>query len=188
MRWMRWGRGVAAHHCSTCTAHASKEAAPGCWAATAACSRAFPVSTGPSWPAAATMRAGSPVRTASGLGGAAGARAAKTSAAIADAGLEESDVINPRTGVVAGSGGPSTSAMLAAHQVALDTGSTKRIGPFAVPKTMCSTISANLATSYKIKGLNWFTSVREKLDDPKYHLLSQLTSPRARDIIHRFMI
>ena len=72
-----------------------------------------------------------------------------------DAGLEESDVINPRTGVVAGSGGPSTSAMLAAHQVALDTGSTKRIGPFAVPKTMCSTISANLATSYKIKGLNY---------------------------------
>ncbi|WP_417729412.1 beta-ketoacyl-ACP synthase I [Roseovarius sp.] len=75
--------------------------------------------------------------------------------AIADAGLEEKDVINPRTGVVAGSGGPSTSAMLAAHQVALETGSTKRIGPFAVPKTMCSTISANLATSYKIKGINY---------------------------------
>lgn len=75
--------------------------------------------------------------------------------AIADAGLEESDVVNPRTGVVAGSGGPSTSAMLAAHQIALKTGSTKRIGPFAVPKTMCSTISANLATSYHIKGLNY---------------------------------
>ena len=75
--------------------------------------------------------------------------------AIADAGLEEDDIINPRTGLVAGSGGPSTSAMLAAHQVVLNTGATKRIGPFAVPKTMCSTISANLSTAYKIKGINY---------------------------------
>ncbi len=75
--------------------------------------------------------------------------------AIADAGLEESDVVNPRTGLVAGSGGPSTSAMLAAHQTVLKTGATKRIGPFAVPKTMCSTISANLSTAYKIKGINY---------------------------------
>ncbi|WP_306116930.1 MULTISPECIES: beta-ketoacyl-ACP synthase I [unclassified Roseovarius] len=75
--------------------------------------------------------------------------------AIADAGLEESDIVNPRTGLVAGSGGPSTSAMLAAHQTVLKTGATKRIGPFAVPKTMCSTISANLSTAYKIKGINY---------------------------------
>jgi 3-oxoacyl-[acyl-carrier-protein] synthase-1 len=75
--------------------------------------------------------------------------------AIADAGLEDSDVVNPRTGLVAGSGGPSTSAMLAAHQTVLKTGATKRIGPFAVPKTMCSTISANLATAYQIKGINY---------------------------------
>ena len=75
--------------------------------------------------------------------------------AIADAGLEEGDIVNPRTGLVAGSGGPSTSAMLAAHQVVLDTGATKRIGPFAVPKTMCSTISANLSTAYRIKGINY---------------------------------
>lgn len=75
--------------------------------------------------------------------------------AIADAGLEEADIVNPRTGLVAGSGGPSTSAMLAAHQVVLNTGATKRIGPFAVPKTMCSTISANLSTAYKIKGINY---------------------------------
>jgi 3-oxoacyl-[acyl-carrier-protein] synthase-1 len=75
--------------------------------------------------------------------------------AIADAGLEESDVVNPRTGLVAGSGGPSTSAMLAAHQTVLSTGATKRIGPFAVPKAMCSTISANLSTAYKIKGINY---------------------------------
>ncbi len=75
--------------------------------------------------------------------------------AIADAGLEEADIINPRTGLVAGSGGPSTSAMLAAHQTVLNTGATKRIGPFAVPKAMCSTISANLSTAYKIKGINY---------------------------------
>ncbi|MEO9575469.1 MAG: beta-ketoacyl-ACP synthase I [Tateyamaria sp.] len=77
------------------------------------------------------------------------------SQAIADAGLEEADIVNPRTGLVAGSGGPSTSAMLAAHQTVLKTGATKRIGPFAVPKCMSSTISANLATAYKIKGINY---------------------------------
>ena len=75
--------------------------------------------------------------------------------AIADAGLEEADISDPRIGLVAGSGGPSTSAMLAAHQVVLNTGATKRIGPFAVPKCMSSTISANLATAYKIKGINY---------------------------------
>ncbi|WP_084861106.1 beta-ketoacyl-ACP synthase II [Salibaculum halophilum] len=75
--------------------------------------------------------------------------------AIADAGLDEDDVVNPRTGLVAGSGGPSTSAMLAAHQTVLNSGSPKRIGPFAVPKCMSSTISANLSTAYRIKGLNY---------------------------------
>ncbi|MEJ6388112.1 beta-ketoacyl-ACP synthase II [Gymnodinialimonas ulvae] len=75
--------------------------------------------------------------------------------AIADAGLSEADVVNERTGLVAGSGGPSTSAMFAAHQTVLKTGATKRIGPFAVPKCMSSTISANLATAYKIKGINY---------------------------------
>src|SRR6056297_2746932 len=75
--------------------------------------------------------------------------------AIQDAGLEEGDIVNPRTGLVAGSGGPSTSAMLAAHQTVLEKGSPKRIGPFAVPKCMSSTISANLSTAYKIKGINY---------------------------------
>ncbi|MBL3701285.1 beta-ketoacyl-ACP synthase I [Sulfitobacter sp. BDSS02] len=75
--------------------------------------------------------------------------------AIADAGLEEGDVVNPRTGLIAGSGGPSTSAMLSAHQTVLKSGATKRIGPFAVPKCMSSTISANLSTAYKIKGINY---------------------------------
>ncbi len=77
------------------------------------------------------------------------------SQAIADAGLEEKDIVNPMTGVIAGSGGPSTSAMFAAHQTVLSTGATKRIGPFAVPKTMSSTVSANRATAYQIKGMNF---------------------------------
>ncbi|WP_170604577.1 beta-ketoacyl-ACP synthase I [Ruegeria arenilitoris] len=75
--------------------------------------------------------------------------------AIEDSGLSLEQVVNPRTGLVAGSGGPSTSAMLTAHQTVLKNGATKRIGPFAVPKCMCSTISANLATAFKIKGINY---------------------------------
>ena len=75
--------------------------------------------------------------------------------AIEDAGLDEATVSNIRTGLIAGSGGPSTSAMLAAHDVVKNTGATKRIGPFAVPKCMSSTISANLATQYQIKGINY---------------------------------
>ncbi|MFT7107036.1 MAG: 3-oxoacyl-[acyl-carrier-protein] synthase-1 [Yoonia sp.] len=75
--------------------------------------------------------------------------------AIADAGLREDQIVNPMTGLIAGSGGPSTSAILAAHEVVKSTGATKRIGPFAVPKAMSSTVSANLATAYKIKGINF---------------------------------
>ena len=86
--------------------------------------------------------------------GAAYAHIAMTQA-IADAGLTEDQIVNPMTGVIAGSGGPSTSAMFAAHQSVLATGATKRIGPFAVPKTMSSTVSANLATAFRIKGMNF---------------------------------
>ncbi len=75
--------------------------------------------------------------------------------AIADAGLTEAEVVDPMTGLIAGSGGPSTSAIFAAHQSVLETGATKRIGPFAVPKAMSSTISANLATAFQIKGMNF---------------------------------
>ena len=83
------------------------------------------------------------------------------SQAIADAGLSDDQVVNERTGLVAGSGGPSTSSMLTAPQTVLKTGATKRIGPFAVPKCMSSTISANLATALKIKGINYsITSAR----------------------------
>ncbi|MBR2575224.1 MAG: beta-ketoacyl-ACP synthase I [Loktanella sp.] len=75
--------------------------------------------------------------------------------AIADAGLTPDQIVNPMTGLIAGSGGPSTSAMFAAHNVVTETGATKRIGPFAVPKCMSSTISANLATAHQIKGMNF---------------------------------
>ncbi len=75
--------------------------------------------------------------------------------AIDDAGLTATEVSHPSTGLIAGSGGPSTSAMLSAHQTVLKSGAPKRIGPFAVPKCMSSTISANLSTAFKIKGINY---------------------------------
>lgn len=78
--------------------------------------------------------------------------------AIADAGLTEEQVSNVRTGVIAGSGGPSTSALVEAADATRESGSTKKVGPFAVPKTMSSTLSANLATAFKIKGVNYTIS------------------------------
>ena len=77
--------------------------------------------------------------------------------AIADAGLEESDVINERTGIIVGSGGPSTRAQVQAADVTREKGP-KRVGPFAVPKAMCSTTSATAATNFKIKGVNYTIS------------------------------
>jgi 3-oxoacyl-[acyl-carrier-protein] synthase-1 len=75
--------------------------------------------------------------------------------AIADAGLEPKDVSNPRTGLIAGSGGPSTRNMFAAHQTVIEKGSPKRMGPFMVTRCMSSTVSACLATPFRIKGLNY---------------------------------
>ncbi|MBB5221332.1 3-oxoacyl-[acyl-carrier-protein] synthase-1 [Amaricoccus macauensis] len=75
--------------------------------------------------------------------------------AIADSGLEESDVSNERTGLIAGSGGPSTRNMFEAHQTVIEKGSPKRMGPFMVTRCMSSTVSACLATPFKIKGLNY---------------------------------
>ena len=77
--------------------------------------------------------------------------------AIADAGLGESDISNEMTGLVMGSGGPSTSALVTAIDTAREKGP-KRIGPYAVPKAMCSTVSANLSTAFKIKGLSYSIS------------------------------
>ena len=67
--------------------------------------------------------------------------------AIRDAGLEQNEISNERTGIVMGSGGPSTSTIVAAADSTREKGSTKRIGPFAVPKEMSSTASATLATT-----------------------------------------
>jgi len=78
--------------------------------------------------------------------------------AIRDSGVEEKDISNPRTGIVMGSGGPSTSTIVEAADVTREKGSPKRIGPFAVPKAMSSTASATLATWFKIKGTNYSIS------------------------------
>ncbi|MEL6965741.1 MAG: beta-ketoacyl-ACP synthase I [Pseudomonadota bacterium] len=78
--------------------------------------------------------------------------------AIDDAGLETSDIVNPRTGIIMGSGGPSTKTIVEAAQKTVDTGSPKRIGPTAVPKAMSSTASAVLATQFEIKGVNYSIS------------------------------
>lgn len=75
--------------------------------------------------------------------------------AIADSGLEESDISNPRTGLVTGSGGPSTKNLHIAHQTVLEKGAPKRMGPFMVTRGMSSTNSACLATPFKIKGINY---------------------------------
>ena len=77
--------------------------------------------------------------------------------AIADAGLEENDIINPMTGLIMGSGGPSTRTLIEAADITRESGP-KRIGPFAVPKCMSSTNSATLATPFGIKGVNYSIS------------------------------
>lgn len=75
--------------------------------------------------------------------------------AIADSGLDDSDVSNERTGLVMGSGGPSTKNLFNAHQIVIEKGSPKRMGPFMVTRGMSSTNSACLATPFKIKGVNY---------------------------------
>jgi len=77
--------------------------------------------------------------------------------AIRDAGLEENEISNERTGIIMGSGGPSTRIILEAGDITREKGP-KRIGPFAVPKAMSSTASATLATWFKIKGVNYSIS------------------------------
>ncbi|WP_323715516.1 beta-ketoacyl-ACP synthase I [Paracoccus aminovorans] len=75
--------------------------------------------------------------------------------AIADAGLAAEDVSNERTGLVMGSGGPSTSNLFDAHRIVIEKGAPKRMGPFMVTRCMSSTNSACLATPFKIKGVNY---------------------------------
>ena len=75
--------------------------------------------------------------------------------AIADAGLEPHDVSNERTGLIMGSGGPSTRNQVLAADLLRDRGTTRKIGPFMVPRTMSSTNSATLATPFGIRGVNY---------------------------------
>ncbi|HWT51793.1 MAG TPA: beta-ketoacyl-ACP synthase I [Caulobacter sp.] len=77
--------------------------------------------------------------------------------AIADSGLEESEISNERTGLIVGSGGPSTSIIVQAAATTMEKGP-KRIGPFAVPKAMSSGPSAVLSTWFKIRGINYSIS------------------------------
>ena len=79
--------------------------------------------------------------------------------AIRDAGLEPNEVSHERTGLIVGSGGPSTRAIVAAADITREAGKgPKRVGPFAVPKAMSSTCSANLSTWFKTKGVNYSIS------------------------------
>ncbi len=91
------------------------------------------------------------------LGGGAAWNHVAMEQAIRDSGVEEKDISNERTGIIMGSGGPSTRALVEAADIARTKGP-KRVGPFAVPKAMSSTASATLATWFKIKGVNYSIS------------------------------
>ena len=77
--------------------------------------------------------------------------------AVADSGLTETEISHPRTGLIAGSGGPSTANMLTAFDTTREKGP-KRVGPYMVPRCMSSTVSACIATFFKIKGVNYSLS------------------------------
>ena len=91
------------------------------------------------------------------LGGGAAWNHVAMEQAIRDAGLEQNEISHERTGIIMGSGGPSTRTIVEAADVARSKGP-KRVGPFAVPKAMSSTASATLATWFKIKGVNYSIS------------------------------
>lgn len=78
--------------------------------------------------------------------------------AVADARLAEDEISHPRTGIIMGSGGPSTRAIVEAADKTRETGNTKKIGPTVVPKAMSSTNSATLAVPFKILGVNYSIS------------------------------
>jgi 3-oxoacyl-[acyl-carrier-protein] synthase I len=91
------------------------------------------------------------------LGGGAAWNHVAMEQAVRDAGLEPADISDERTGIIMGSGGPSTRAVVEAADTARGKGP-KRVGPFAVPKAMSSTASATLATWFKIKGVSYSIS------------------------------
>ncbi len=77
--------------------------------------------------------------------------------AIADAGLTDEQVSDPRTGLIAGSGGGSSHWQVETADILRARG-VRKVGPYMVPRTMCSTVSANLATAFKIRGLSYSIS------------------------------
>jgi 3-oxoacyl-[acyl-carrier-protein] synthase-1 len=91
------------------------------------------------------------------LGGGAAWNHVAMEQAIRDAGLEDKEISNERTGIIMGSGGPSTRTIVEAAQTTKEKGP-KRVGPFGVPKSMSSTASATLGTWFKIKGVNYSIS------------------------------
>src|ERR1700691_4020455 len=91
------------------------------------------------------------------LGGGAAWNHVAMEQAIRDSGLEQSEISNERTGIVMGSGGPSTRTIVESADIARTKGP-KRVGPFAVPKAMSSSPSATLATWFKIKGVSYSIS------------------------------
>ncbi len=91
------------------------------------------------------------------MGDAAGYAYVAMDQAIADAGLDEADVSNERTGIIAGSGGASSSSQVEAADILRNKG-IRRVGPYRVTQTMASTVSACLATPFKIKGVNYSIS------------------------------
>ena len=91
------------------------------------------------------------------LGGGAAWNHVAMEQAIRDSGLEDGEISNEMTGIIMGSGGPSTRAIVEAADITRTKGP-KRVGPFAVPKAMSSTASATLATWFKIKGVNYSIS------------------------------
>jgi len=91
------------------------------------------------------------------LGGGAAWNHVALQQAIRDAGLEPGEISHERTGIIMGSGGPSTRSIVEAADTARSKGP-KRVGPFAVPKAMSSTASATLGTWFKIKGVNYTIS------------------------------
>jgi 3-oxoacyl-[acyl-carrier-protein] synthase-1 len=91
------------------------------------------------------------------LGGGAAYNHIAMEQAIRDAGLEDNEISHDRTGIIMGSGGPSTRTIVEAADTARSKGP-KRVGPFAVPKAMSSTASATLATWFKIRGVNYSIS------------------------------
>src|SRR6202163_2213100 len=91
------------------------------------------------------------------LGGGAAWNHVAMEQAIRDAGLEQNEISNEMTGIIMGSGGPSTRTLVEAADITRSKGP-KRVGPFAVPKAMSSTASATLGTWFKIKGVNYSIS------------------------------